>query len=491
RGRVGGRGALTRGRARVRDGGAATRMRPHPSEPVLDVMIFVRSLRGRVLLWVSIALIALFAITVAVLDVAFRQSTERARQELLEVQMLGLIGLAEESGGELTLPQELIDPQFEVADSGLYAVLWDAEGRPLWQSLSMLSREFPVKTLPDTGEQRYMFLQPEGFPPLEALLMGIAWPFDDGRVEPYTLGIAVSLEPYNERQGAFRRNLIVWFTGITAVMLLVLTGLLRWVLTPLRTLETQVREVEAGERVRLAGEYPTELMPLASNLNALIETERRRLVRYRNTLDDLAHSLKTPLAAMRSLLPESGASVDKAEAIERELERMDQRVSHQLRRARASGATGLGVEPVAVAPVLEDLKQTLDKVYRDKGVVCDVRVEGRVVFQGDPGDLMELLGNLLDNAYKYCRSRVAVHAAMQRGRVIVTIGDDGPGIGADELDRLLERGVRADESVPGQGIGLAVVRETVELYGGTLDVRRSPLGGAEIRIALGRAGAEV
>ena len=131
---------------------------------------------------------------------------------------------------------------------------------------------------------------------------------------------------------------------------------MRFVLQPLRRLERQVREVEAGERTSLTGNYPSELVGLAANLNALIDTERRRLARYRHTLDDLAHSLKTPLAAMRTLLSElrSGASGAPVDALQRELERMDQRVSYQLRRARASGATGLGTEPVAVAPIVED-----------------------------------------------------------------------------------------------------------------------------------------
>jgi two-component system sensor histidine kinase PhoQ len=123
-----------------------------------------------------------------------------------------------------------------------------------------------------------------------------------------------------------------------------------------------VREVEAGERVKLTGRYPSEIVGLAGNVNTLIDTERRRLARYRNTLDDLAHRLKTPLAAMRTLLAEQRArSHDPTqEALNRELERMDQRVSYQLRRARATGATGLGTEPVAVARIVEDLKQTLD-----------------------------------------------------------------------------------------------------------------------------------
>ena len=141
--------------------------------------------------------------------------------------------------------------------------------------------------------------------------------------------------------------MIGWFLGITLTMLVVLSGLLTFVLLPLRRLERQVREVEAGERVKLTGRYPSEIVGLADNLNTLIDTERRRLARYRNTLDDLAHSLKTPLAAMRTLLAEQRARAAEPaqDALNRELERMDQRVSYQLRRARATGATGLGTEP--------------------------------------------------------------------------------------------------------------------------------------------------
>src|SRR5690606_29425148 len=227
--------------------------------------------------------------------------------------------------------------------------------------------------------------------------------------------------------------------------------------------------------------------------------ERRRLVRYRNTLDDLAHSLKTPLAVMRSLLSElslgatgtasarGGVDAVGVDALNREVDRMEQRVSHQLRRARASGSTGLGVDPAAVAPVLEDLCGALDKAYRDKRVTCELDVASGALFQGDPGDLTEVLGNLLDNAYKYCKSRVQVTAASRGGRLEITVEDDGRGIAPEEVERLLERGTRADESVPGHGIGLAVVRDIVGLYGGTLEIGRSPLGGAAVHIALARA----
>ncbi|MEO8465782.1 MAG: ATP-binding protein [Gammaproteobacteria bacterium] len=167
---------------------------------------------------------------------------------------------------------------------------------------------------------------------------------------------------------------------------------------------------------------------------------------------------------------------------------MDQRVSYQLRRARVSGASGLGTEPVAVAPIVEDLKQTLDKVYRDKRVVCSVTVVPGASFRGDPGDLTEILGNLMDNAYKYCAGRVRVKAVSTRERLVITVADDGKGIGDEFAAQLFQRGKRADESVPGQGIGLAVVRETVELYRGALSVGKSDLGGAELRVELSRAG---
>jgi len=453
-------------------------------------MALVRSLRARVVLWVSVALVVLFALTGVVLDIAFRNNTEQARRELLEVQVLGLIALADDSSGELTLPTDAIDPQFEVANSGLYGALYADDGRAVWQSLSLLGRDFPADYLAVAGEERFERIDVPGFPPLEALLMGITWEFPGGRAPDYTFAIALSLEPYNQRQAAFRGILIGWFLGVTLTMLVVVSGLLTFVLLPLRRLERQVREVEAGERVKLTGRYPSEIVGLADNLNTLIDTERRRLARYRNTLDDLAHSLKTPLAAMRTLLAEQRARSGEPtqDALNRELERMDQRVSYQLRRARATGATGLGTEPVAVAPIVEDLRQTLDKVYRDKRVKCTVDVATNALFRGDPGDLTEILGNLMENGYKYCKGRVHVRASSTSERLVITVGDDGRGITAEEAATLFQRGKRADESVPGQGIGLAVVRETVELYRGTLDVGRSELGGAELRVELARAG---
>jgi len=452
-------------------------------------MPVARSLRGRVIVWVGVALAVLFTVTILALDLSYRRIIEISREDLLEAQLLGLIALADaDPNGELTLPADAINPQFTLVDSGLYGVLWDVNGKVTWESQSLIGRAFPDIESPGPGEQRFFEANLPGLPRLSVLVMGIRWELDDGTVKPYTIATAVSLAPYDQQVREFQRNLISWFAGVTLIMILVVLGVLGWVLRPLRKLAVQVAEVEEGERTHLSGDFPTELVGLAGNLNALIETERRRLTRYRNTLDDLAHSLKTPLAAMKTLLSETVAGRSQTDAINRELDRITQRVTYQLRRARAGGATGLGVEPIKVAPLIVDLKETLDKVYFEKSVEAQLRITGEPQFQGDPGDLTEILGNLMENAYKYCRQHVLVAAWQSGQRLIVTIDDDGRGMKPDELEALVERGSRADQSLPGEGIGLAVVRETAQLYAGSLEIVPTELGGTKLRVELARAG---
>lgn len=453
-------------------------------------MPVARSLRGRVLVWASVAMAVLFIMTIIGLDIAFRRTLDRSRAELLEAQLLGLIALAEtDADGRLTLPNETINPQFGLANSGLFGVVWDARGRPVWQSQSLVGAGFPPVALPEPGMQHYETLAPEGLPRLELLVMGVNWEQDDGSFTAYTFGTAVALQRYLDEQMAFRRNVISWFVGVTATMLVVIVGVLGWVLRPVRRLAREVREIETGQRRQLSGEQPTELVGLAANLNGLIETERSRLARYRNTLDDLAHSLKTPLAAMRTMLEEGGAGPEGQDALRGQLDKVDQRVRYQLQRARASGATGLGVEPVDVGSLVTDICATLDKVYMSKQVHCELEIRPGVRFIGDSGDLSEMLGNLVENAYKYCSHRVLVAARQAGRRLEIVVEDDGPGIRPEEFAMLMQRGIRADESVDGQGIGLAVVKDTAELYDGSLDVSESALGGARLRLRLGRAGA--
>ena len=265
--------------------------------------------------------------------------------------------------------------------------------------------------------------------------------------------------------------------------------MLRGLLRPLRQIETEIREIEEGRRRSLSGRLPTELTGVARNLNLLIDSERARSDRYKETLANLAHSLKTPLAAMRALLNEM-SNVKLARRFNDEIDRMDEIVRYQLRKPATSGATNLSLTAVPVKREVERLIDGLRKVYHDKEPVIESDIADGVQFRGDKGDFLEVAGNLLDNACKWCNSRIRITAgpaddgARNGGGMVLSVADDGPGIPVEAAEALLQRGTRLDESRPGHGIGLAVVKDIARSYGGDLSIRRSDLGGAEIRVTL-------
>jgi two-component system sensor histidine kinase PhoQ len=267
------------------------------------------------------------------------------------------------------------------------------------------------------------------------------------------------------------------------VLLAAQWAILRWGLSPLRRVADELTRLEQGEQERIAGDYPTEVQRLTGNLNALLARERAQRKRYRDALADLAHSLKTPLALLRAGLREQARGAAPARALDEQVDHMDRIIAYQLQRASTAGRSRLSA-PQPVRPVIERMLAALAKVYADKPIAAQVDVDAAVRFRGDEGDLTELLGNLLDNAFKWARARVRVSVDTSRGRLVLAVEDDGPGIAPDEAQRMLERGVRADQSMPGQGIGLAVVRDIVEAYEGELRIERSSLGGACVKLVL-------
>ena len=216
----------------------------------------------------------------------------------------------------------------------------------------------------------------------------------------------------------------------------------------------------------------------------MIDSERGRSERYKQTLDNLAHSLKTPLAAMRALVNQ-GRHGPLADKFNEQIDRMDEIVRYQLRKPAASAAGGLLATAVPVGQEVDRIVDGLRKVYHDKDPEIDADVAGGLLFRGDKGDFLEVVGNLLDNACKWCerRVRIRIQRAPTAG-MLVRIADDGPGIPESAVEALLQRGTRLDESTPGHGIGLAVVKDIVTSYGGELTIAGSDLGGAEFTVTL-------
>ncbi|MBT8083165.1 MAG: hypothetical protein KJO56_12135 [Gammaproteobacteria bacterium] len=450
----------------------------------------MNSLSSRLLVSVSVLLLFFFGATIAVLDRAFTEAGEQARRDILDGHLVALLAAAEpDDSGRLVMPERLREPRFERIGSGLYAELRDLDGEVLWRSRSALGLEVPGGTVPELGIHLFERDTLEDGTPLLTLALTVDWELDDGVSQSYVFKVAESLDGFNAQVAGFRRQLFGWFAAVAVTMLIAFSMLLRGLLRPLRQIETEITEIEGGKRVSLSSGFPTELTGVARNMNLLIDSERARSDRYRYTLDNLAHSLKTPLAAMRALISDRDEQ-GFGERFNEQIDRMDEIVRYQLRKPAASAADNLVLTPVPVEREVRRLIDGLRKVYHDKAPEFDMRVEKGMQFRGDTGDFLELAGNLLDNACKWCEHRVRISIVPSVGAravasgMVLTVSDDGPGIPEEAARALLERGMRLDESTPGHGIGLAVVKDIAHSYGGKLSIGASDLGGAEVMVSI-------
>ena len=447
------------------------------------------SLSARLLISVSVLLMFFFGVTIVVLDTAFRSAGEQAQADILDGHLMAILAAAEPTvQGVLAMPPDLQEPRFGNIDSGLYAELRDDAGAIVWRSRSALGIEIPTGAQRQSGVRQFLNETLADGTPLLTLSLAVQWEFPDGELRPFVFKVAESLDSFNAQIAQFRRQLFGWFAAVALIMLFSISVLLRRLLRPLRQIENEIGEVEEGKRSSLSGEFPTELTGVARNMNVLIDSERARSDRYRVTLDNLAHSLKTPLAAMRALLNQNKTG-GFADRFNEQINRMDEIVRYQLRKPAASRAGDLTLTLISVKKEVERLVEGLNKVYHDKDPSIETAIDEDLRFRGDAGDFLEIAGNLLDNACKWSERRVRMTTESSSGHtsdggMVLIVSDDGPGIPEAAADVLLQRGTRLDESTPGHGIGLAVVKEIAESYGGKLEIGQSDLGGAELRVTI-------
>jgi len=449
----------------------------------------MRSLSARLLLSLSLLLLVFFGVTVAALTFVFRDLSERSLRDLLDVQVLALISASDvDASGRFNPPSGVLDTRYSTPGSGLYAEIRDSHANVRWRSPSALGTGIEFGAPVGRGQRLYRVLRLANGSDVVAVSAGYRWEIAPHVAEDFEFSVASSLAPSRAQLARFRGQLFAWFGALAALLVVSLALLLRRVLEPLRRVADEIRAVDAGERSALSADYPSELAGVTQGLNALLKSERLRVERYRNTLGNLAHSLKTPLAVMRSFLGEEPAAAGRSRILDEQIERIDSIVQYQLKRSVTFGTATLGQSGVAIMPVLNDLRVSLLRVYRDKDLVIRVECPPTIEFVGDRGDLMELLGNLLDNACKYCRATVRVEARFAAeatpSRFTLLVEDDGPGVPAEARQRILDRGVRVDESTAGQGLGLSIARDIVAQYGGELRVAESTLGGARFDLTL-------
>ena len=442
-----------------------------------------RSLNARMLLSVSVLLVLFFGIAAVALDYLFRDASVRAIEDLLEAESLVLMAAAEEQDGLLLPVKEQLDVRFLTPNSGLFGEITTSAGKDLWRSVSLLSNKLGAAGNVRPGQSRLRSRQLANGTHVLVLSVGYAWEFSDRQSQDLVFSVAESEEPYFKQLSHFRWQLFDGFAIMGVLLVVSLLLLLRTVLHPLRKVESEIRMIESGAAQVLSDNYPRELAGVASNMNTLLHHERERMTRYRNTLGNLAHSLKTPLAVIRNMLS-APAQLD-TNKLDEQLTLIDDMVRYQLKRAAASAGASIGAAPVALLDVVTPLSEILTKVYVDKKMDCVLDIKPEYKLPCDKNDLMEIVGNLMDNAFKYGLQKVRVSSLKDTAvSVTIIVENDGKSIPSAQYENVLQRGTRLDEQQSGQGIGLSVVNELVLLYGGSIQIGQSALGGARIAVSL-------
>ncbi|WP_425439851.1 ATP-binding protein [Paraferrimonas sedimenticola] len=299
---------------------------------------------------------------------------------------------------------------------------------------------------------------------------------------PYNLLVMKDSQSIEQDYDRFARNTFIKLAVVLALATVLMISAGYWGMRPLVKMQSELQRISDGKTQQLSGQYPVELDGVTSAVNQLIKQSGAQQDRYQNAMNDLAHSLKTRLAAVHALMDDN--TLQRHQLMDKVMDQvgqMDLLVKYQLKRAML-GRQGLAQEQTEMAPILTQMSNMLDKVYQDKQVSYQQRVAADVCFPGNKGDLMELLGNLMENAFRLCISQVLVTATQHQDKLVITVEDDGEGVAPEMRDKILQRGVRADTNSPGQGIGLAVCSEIVASYQGVLHIETSELEGAKFEI---------
>ncbi|MGI5309596.1 ATP-binding protein [Rheinheimera sp. WS51] len=430
------------------------------------------SLKLRQLLISILLMLLLLPSSFLAIDQAFFTQLLTNAEQKLEVNMYAILSEINISNGKIEVSNSTLAPDFYRPDSGLSAYITDND-KLVWQSDSSLNQHFtpPNFTLPP-GEHLFTEVtqHDEDF-----WVLSIALLFDaQDNTHPLTVHIVQSDKRLSAPHISFRNTLARWFIGIAIVLLLLMLLAYYWTTKPLSRLDNEIRRVENGSQEQLNGRYPAELAVIKEDLNLLLANQNRQKQRYRHHLSDLAHALKTPVAVLQT------SELSQQPELKEQLDRITGMIEHQLKRASSSGQD-VWKKQILIKPLLRKLVSALEKIYKDKDLIINIECTDSDVFKGDETDLMEVLGNLLDNASKACKSLVSVTINMHPLKIIIE--DDGPGIPADKHHQLFQRGSRLDTYSEGHGVGLAIVAELVESYSGNLALDNSPYGGARFTIS--------
>ena len=421
----------------------------------------------------------------------YRRSAERGFDERLSVYIKQLVAdLAAPPETERQTVGDLGEPRFDLPLTGWYWQITRLDGeRPnVRASRSLVGGQLPKlldqQIAPNSRGLRESYVSG----PDDRLLRILEREIDVGEDGRFTVAVAAPADEIEGDIQDFRFALAMTFLLLGIALVASTLVQVRFGLRPLVRLRSAVGAVRTGESPRIVGQYPPDLAPLASELNQLIDANHEILDRARTQVGNLAHALKTPLSVMMNEAGTSGGDGQLPQTVRTQAAVMRDQVQYYLDRARAAALSGALGGVTDIAPSLDALLRTFTKISQGRGISGSHAVPPSLRFRGEKQDLEEMLGNLLDNAFKWAGSTVEVslegEKAADTERIALLIDDDGPGLPAEAMAEVLKRGRRLDETTPGSGLGLSIVVDIAKLYGGGLTLHRSPLGGLRARLEL-------
>lgn len=415
------------------------------------------------------------------LDKAFYTAHKTSLQEQLNTQLYLLMAATEiDESNTITTATSLLESKFSLPSSGLYAYITDNNNTILWRSLSVIGMQTPSPISLAKGKQEFRQLKYQQTD-YHSISYGVNWLAGNNNIH-ITFNVQTDMSTFNQQILDYQTTLWTWLASMALILLIVLSLVLYWGLAPLRKVEQEMQDIENGLQETIEGQYPVEIQLLSTRINQLIEHAKTRQNRYKNALGDLAHSLKTPLAVIRSLT-EGLTKNDVSQQLDEHITKIDSTIQYQLQRATSMGKS-LSKNSVPLKPSLERIINTLNKVHIDKNVKVHNALDDSDSITISEDDILELFGNLLENAYKWSTSKISISCTIQAVKTIICIEDDGPGIAADNRKKILERGFRADTTTPGHGIGLAIVQDILSMHDSELEISQSDLGGAKICVVI-------
>lgn len=449
------------------------------------------SLSGRLVRTALLWLLPVLLVTAAALTLFYRASTYKIFDDPLDSAMQALIAATEVSeGGEIALTAEPTDARYQLALSGRYWLIGSLQGSGAIETLIGSPSLYGATLAISSGNAERLKAQQGEIlrigsigPDRETLRAAVQLVRFDRMDEPLVIVAAADKRAADRAVRQFAVLALSVLALLAAGLVAAIAMQVRSGLQPLFRLRSQVAAVRAGRTDAVAGEFPSEIQPLADELNTLFAHNRRVVETARSHVANLAHALKTPIAVLSN--ETAGKTGELAVLAARQTDIMSQQVDHHLRRARAA-ARGMAIGArTNVDDVVEMMVRTMPRIHRGKDLDIVLERSEGLVFRGEKRDLEEMIGNLIDNACKWCAGEVAITVRrFGLHKMQIHIDDDGPGLPPEKYDDVLKRGLRLDETTPGSGFGLAIVNDLAQAYRGSLILNKSPKGGLRTTLDL-------